>query len=289
MPSLLNCATEHIWQDAPQHRHSILRRSGCPLSPEFPWSPVPLHRRWMSDVVHFGKKSQVVGGNWTINVSPVAVARKLRRPPIGWGAIWVKAVALAGRKWPELRTAYLPFPWPRLYLHPHPVATMVVERAWNGRPAVFFDQIKRPDQLSLVEIDAILRGLKRRPVESVGGYRRLIRFSRLPWIVRRPVWSFALQWSGWLRSQYFGTYSVHSFPVRRAQVMQSTTPISFSLIYGLLNPDGDVLVQLLMDHRIVDGLTSHRIMLAIEAAMKEDIVAELTAARSHGDGGSAPD
>jgi hypothetical protein len=256
------------------------------VSPDRHWSPVPVHRRWMSDVVHFGKKSQVVAGNWTINVSSVAVARKLRRPPIGWGAIWVKAVALAGRKWPELRTAYLPFPWPHLYLHPHAVATMVVERAWNGRPAVFFVQIKRPDMLSLMEIDVILRGLKRRPVESVGGYRRLIRFSRLPSIVRRPVWSFALRWSGRLRSEYFGTYSVHSFPVRRAQVMQSTTPISFSLIYGLLGPDGDMLVQLVMDHRIVDGLTSHRIMLAIEAAMKEEIVAELTAtARSQGEAG----
>lgn len=231
----------------------------------------------MSDVVHFGKKSHVVAGNWTINLAAVAAARKLRHPPIGWGAIWVKAIALASRKWPELRTAYLPFPWPRLYLHPYPVATMVVEREWNGRPAVFFDQIKHPDLFSLAEIDIVLRGLRRRPIETVGGFRRLIRISRMPWIVRRPLWSFALQWSGALRSAYFGTYSVHSFPVRRAHVMQSTTPISFSLIYGLLDPDGDVLIQLLMDHRIVDGLTSHRIILAIETAMKEDIVAELTA------------
>ncbi len=232
----------------------------------------------MSDVVHFGKKSHVVAGNWTINVAAVAAARRLTRPPVGWGAIWVKAVALASRTWPELRTAYLPFPWPRLYVHPRAVATLVVERGWNGRPAVFFDQVKAPDQLSLREIDIILRGLRKRPVETVGGYRRLIRFSHLPWIVRRPVWSFALRWSGRLRSEYFGTYSVHSFPVRRAQVMQSTTPISFSLIYGLMDPDGSVLVQLLMDHRIVDGLTSHRIVLAIEAAMNGDIVAELSAA-----------
>jgi hypothetical protein len=229
----------------------------------------------MSDVVHFGKKSHVVGGNWTINVAQAAAARKVRRPPIAWGAIWVKAVALASRKWPELRTAYLPFPWPRLYLHPDAVATLVVERDWNGRPAVFFDQVKHPELLSLVEIDVILRGLKRR------------RISRLPWIVRRPLWSFALQWCGWLRSRYFGTYSVHSFPVRRAQVMQSTTPLSFSLIYGKVNPDGDVLVQITMDHRIVDGLTSHRIMLAIEAAMKEDIVRELSAAAAQSEGGPA--
>jgi hypothetical protein len=257
---------------------AALPKCGRVVRPDRRWSPVPLHRRWMGDVVHFGKKSHVVAGNWSINVAQVAAARKTSCPSIGWGAIWVKAVALASRKWPELRAAYLPFPWPRLYLHPHAVATMVVEREWNGQRAVFFDQIKRPELLSLAEIDIILRGLKRRPVESVGGYRRLIRFSRLPFIVRRPLWSFALQWSGWLRSQYFGTYSVHSFPVRRAQVMQSTTPLSFSLIYGRLNADGELLAQVLMDHRIVDGLTSHRIMLAIEAAMKQDIIAELTAA-----------
>ncbi len=227
----------------------------------------------------------MVAGNWTINVAPVAAARKGSRPQIGWGAIWVKALAIASRTWPELRTAFLPYPWPRLYLHSHAVATLVVEREWNGRPAVFFDQVTRPEALTLAEIDVILKGLRKRPVESVGGYRRLIRFSRLPWIVRRPVWSFALRWSGRLRSRYFGTYSVHSFPVRGAQVMQSTTPISFSLIYGLPDRDGNVLVQLLMDHRIVDGLTSHRIVRAIEAAMKEDVVAELAAAA---DGDQSP-
>jgi hypothetical protein len=242
------------------------------------WSPVPLHRRWMSDIVHFGQTSHVVAGAWTVNVAAAAAARRLSQPPAGWGAIWVKAVALASRTWPELRSAHMPYPWPHLYRHPHAVATLVVEREWNGRPAVFFDQIQRPEDLSLVEIDVILRGLRKRPVESVGGYRRLIRYSRLPWIIRRPVWTFALKWSGRLRSRYFGTYSVHSFPVRGAQVMQSTTPISFSLIYGLPDADGNVLVQLMMDHRIVDGLTAHRIVRAIETAMGEDIVAELTAA-----------
>jgi hypothetical protein len=234
------------------------------------------------DIVHFGRTSPVVAGNWTVNVAPAAAARKLTHPPAGWGAIWAKAIALAARKWPELRSAYMPYPWPHLYLHPHAVVTLVVEREWNGRPAVFFDQIRRPEDLSLTEIDIILKGLRKRPVESVGGYRRLIRFSRLPWIIRRPVWSFALKWSGRMRSCYFGTFSVHSFPVRGAQVMQSTTPISFSLIYGLPDADGNVLLQLMMDHRIVDGLTSHRIVRAIEAAMREDIVAELTAAGSGG-------
>jgi hypothetical protein len=229
----------------------------------------------MSDIGHFGRTSHVVAGNWTVNVGAVAAARRLAHPTAGWGAIWVKAIALASRRRPELRSAYMPYPWPHLYRHPHAVATLVVEREWHGQSAVFFDQVVHPEDLSLAEIDIILKGLRKRPVESVGGYRRLIRYARLPWIIRRPLWTFALKWSGRLRSRYFGTFSVHSFPVRGAQVMQSTTPISFSLIYGLPDADGNVLVQMMMDHRIVDGLAAHRIVRAIETAMREDIVAEL--------------
>lgn len=252
------------------------------------WSRVPVHRRWMHDVVHFGQKSHVVGGNRTLDVSAVVAARKLRHPPIGWGAILVKAVALAARKWPELRSAYLPYPWPREYLHPHAVATIVVEREWNGRACVFFDQIKRPELLSLAEIDLIIRGLKRRPVESVGGFRRLIRISRLPWFIRRPLWRLALQWSGRLRSEYMGTYAVHSFPVRGVEVMQSTTPISFTFIYGLPKANGEMLFQSLMDHRVLDGMTAHRIMNAIQGVMREEIVAELTAGAGSHQGDAVP-
>lgn len=256
---------------APHERHA-------PLTTAHRTSSLPLHRRWMSDIMHFGKRAHVVAGNWTVDVATVAAARRRARPAPGWGAIWVKAVALASRQWPELRSACLPYPWPRLYRHPHAVATLVVEREWRGRSAVFFDQVQRPETLSLHDIDVILRGLRRRPVESVGGYRRLIRYARLPFVLRRPVWTFALKWSGRLRSRYFGTFSVHSFPVRGAEVMQSTTPISFSLIYGLPDAAGNVRLQVMMDHRLLDGLTAHRIVRAIEAAMKNEIVAELEAA-----------
>jgi hypothetical protein len=50
----------------------------------------------------------------------------------------------------------------------------------------------------------------------------------------------------------------------------------FSLVYEFLNRDADVLVQLLILSHC--GPTSHRIMLTIEAAMKENIIGELTAA-----------
>jgi hypothetical protein len=46
-----------------------------------------------------------------------------------------------------LRTAYLPYPWPRLYVHPYAVAMIAVERVWNGARAVFADKIKNPAAL----------------------------------------------------------------------------------------------------------------------------------------------
>jgi len=114
----------------------------CPIMPKaaITRSPrtslIPLHRRWVSDIVHFGMRTHPVGVNRIINVSAVAAARKQSQPLVAWAAIWIKAVALASRDWPELRTAYLPYPWPRMYVHPHTVASVVVERA------VFIDKLR---------------------------------------------------------------------------------------------------------------------------------------------------
>src|SRR5262249_5417226 len=128
------------------------------------WLPrstsIPLHRRWMGDIVHFGMKSHTVGGDWIINVAPLVAARKERHPPVSWIAIWVRVVGMAASKWPELRTCYLPYPWPRMYLHPFTVAAVVLEREWRGTSAVFVHTVKNPENLALSEINLILHSLR---------------------------------------------------------------------------------------------------------------------------------
>jgi hypothetical protein len=235
---------------------------------------VPLHRRWINDVMHFGLKSQVIGCNWTINVAPVVAARAARQPGIGWAAIWMKALALVGRRRPELRTAYLPFPWARLYIHPSAVCSVTIERTWRGVSAVFFEQYPAPDTMSLAHLDAALHGLKQKPVEQIGSFRRLIRFARPPVLARRLIWNIVLRWSGRLRSRYMGTYAINPFPTR-GQVMQSTTPITLLLYYGLVEANGDTLVQLLFDHRVLDGVEAYRLIRDVEATLNREIVAEL--------------
>jgi hypothetical protein len=235
---------------------------------------IPLHRRWINDIVHFGMKAHVMGATWRINLAPLLAARAAGAPAIGWGAIWLKALALVGRRRPELRTAYLPFPWAHFYVHPECVGSVVIERTWRGAAALFFEQIKHPDRISLGELDRTLRSLRQIPVESNGSFRRLIRWSKPPVLVRRLLWSAMLYWWGPLRAKCTGTYAINSFPTG-GSITQSAMPISFLLYYGLVEPNGDTEIHVMYDHRVVDGVEIYRIVRDLEATINRDIVAEL--------------
>ncbi len=239
------------------------------------YQSVPLQRRWMNDIVHFGTKSHIMGCAWRINVAPLVAARAADpRPAIGWTAIWLRALALVSQRRPELRTLYLPFPWARLYVRPETVCTIVIERTWRDVSALFFEQFPAPEKRSLPELDDALRKLKLAPVEDVGSFRRLIRISRLPVILRRLIWSFGLNWSGPLRAKYMGICALNPFPAG-GSVTQSAMPAAFMLYYGLIEPNGDAQIQTFYDHRIMDGVELYRIVRDLEATMNRDIVAEL--------------
>src|SRR5258708_7128000 len=179
-----------------------------------------LPRLWIRDTIYFGKKSMIVGGSTMLRVSAVMAARRNNQPLVSWSAILIKALALTSKKWPELKRAYIAFPWPHLYEHPHCVATVVVEREWQGARCVFVDQIPAPESKSLRELDQRLDGMKALKIEAVGSFRRLIRITRLPLPLRRLIWLIALRGSGRLKSRYFGTFSINSLTPRHAPTTQ---------------------------------------------------------------------
>src|SRR4051794_24931303 len=178
--------------------------------------PLSLSRLWVRELAYFASKVPTAGGTALLKVKAVATARRNQQPPIGWGAIMVKAIALVARRHPELKRCYMPWPWAHFYEHPHCVATIMVERQWRGERAVFADQIHAPEQKSLREIDAMLRGLKQAPVESVGGFRRLIRHPRLPPPLRRLMWRIVLYGSGGGPVPFFGPLPGCPVPAARS-------------------------------------------------------------------------
>lgn len=218
----------------------------------------------------------VVGGATSIQVSRVAEVRRRRQPLISWSAILIKAIALVAKEWPDLRRAYMPFPWAHLYEHPHSVATVVLEREWHNAPAVFFDQIQEPEKKSLRRIDYELRVMRRSKIEALGGYRRIIRITRYPLLLRRLLWRIGLQGSGRLRAKYFGTFAINSMISRRVHTTQSTTPITLSIFYGPTRPNGEMPLQVFFDHRVIDGSSIYRIGLDIQTVLNHEILAELT-------------
>jgi hypothetical protein len=222
----------------------------------------------------------VAGGDRPIRVGPAAEARRRLPDPPGWTAIILKAIALVSARRPVLRQAYLSLPWPHVYEHPCSVATVVVEREWRGEPAVFFDQIVAPEAKPLDEIDRAVQGLRRNPVESIGGYRRLIRISRLPRIVRRSIWWGGLRCSGYVHARYFGTFAINALTMPRAGIVQSATPITLAITHTPLEPQDRIRLFSVFDHRVLDGMTLTRAHGELEATINSEIVAELRAMAS---------
>ena len=210
-----------------------------------------------------------------MNVAAVAAARRAHKPSITWGAIFLKAVALAAERFPELKRSYMSLPWPHFYEHPICVAAIVVEREWQGESAVFADQILAPDRMTLLELDRRLRSLKELPVEAVGGYRRVLRIARFPLPLRWLLLRLALYGSGRLRSRYIGTFFVNSIPARRFYTTQSRTLPAVAFFYGPIEPNGEMPVNFFFDHRVIDGVRISRLLSAIMTALNHDVIAEL--------------
>ena len=107
--------------------------------------PLSVPRRIMGDLMSFAKAIPSVPVQRPMNVAPVMSARaRLGRNAPGWCAIFTKAFGLMAREFPELRRAYIPFPRAHLYEHPCSIASIAIEREYQGEPGVFWAHLAAP-------------------------------------------------------------------------------------------------------------------------------------------------
>jgi hypothetical protein len=205
----------------------------------------------------------------------LTMARDTAAPRPGWHAIFTKAFALAARTWPRLRQAYLTFPRPHLYEHPQSVAAVALERSYFDEEAIFFAPITQPESLGLPELDHVLRRFKEEPLERVSDYRRQLRLTRLPGPLRRAWWWLTCNALGRRRAQRLGTFAVSAISALGAEFVAPLTPLTTTLTYGVIAPDGTVDVRLSYDARVVDGPTAARFLGELERVLTQEIVAEL--------------
>ena len=232
-------------------------------------------RRFICDLLHFAHKVPSVPVERRMRLGPVVAARAVASPRPSWCAIFTKAYSFVAAAQPELRRAYLSFPWPHLYEHPESVASIAVERDYEDEPGIFFGHLRHPEKLSLAEIEADLRRFKEQPITKISSFRRSLNVTRLPRPLRRLLWWLGLNLWGRKRAHYLGTFGVSVYGSLGASSLHPLTPLTTTVNYGPIEPDGSVDVRIVYDHRVLDGGTVARALDHLERILGCEILAEL--------------
>jgi hypothetical protein len=237
--------------------------------------PLSLPRRLICDVVHFAQQVPTVPVQRRMQLAAVAAARKEAQPRPGWCAVFTKAYAFVAAARPELRRAYLSFPYPRLYEHALNVASIAFERPFGDEDAVLFGHVRYPERHGLAGLDALIRRYKDQPIETIGAFRRALAVTRLPRPIRRLAWWLALNALGRKRARRLGTFAVSAYGGLGAASLHPLSPLTTTLNYGPIDRNGEVDVRLIYDHRVLDGATVARALEDLERVLKCEILAEL--------------
>jgi hypothetical protein len=237
--------------------------------------PLTTPRRLISDLLHFARSVPSVPVQRRMNVADLAEIRAKMPQRVSWCAIFTKAFARAAAQTPELRRAYLAFPWERLYEHPYSIATVTVERLYRGENAVFFAHLHSPETKTLRALDEKLRQYKTEPVESLTLFRRALRIGRLPGWLRRPGWWYVLNAYGPWRSLAAGTFGVSVYSGLGAESLHPLSPLTTTLNYGVVQGDGSLAVRITYDHRVMDGPTVARALGLLEDVLHQEVLPEL--------------
>jgi hypothetical protein len=231
-------------------------------------------RRLITDIMRLAATVPGVPVERLMDLGAVIAARRelSNRPP--WVGIFAKAFALTAQEFPEIRRAYLKWPWPYLYEYHDSVAAITIDREYRGEPCVAVRMIKEPAALSLAVIAGMIHESKELPIEQLSDFRRAMTIASLPGILRRPAMWLAYSLPR-QRANYFGTFSVTAVSFLGADALHLPNPTTSLLTFGVFGSDGRVPVRITMDHRVFDGLEIAKIMARLEAILNGPILEEL--------------
>jgi hypothetical protein len=232
-------------------------------------------RRLVVDLMYFSQGTPAVAIDRRMNLAALQQARQRAVPKPPWSVVFAKAFALVGKEHSELRRCYMKSPWPRFYEHPYSMVSLNIEREFHGEQVVVQVLIRRPENRSLAELDAIIRLNQTTPLEKLRWYERAMAMSRVPGPLRRLLWWGALNVLGRRRCHNFGTFSVTSVASHGAGVLHVVPLLAFNLHYGLFDAQGNLDVRLTFDHRVLDGVSGARLLVEVEKTLNGAIIEEL--------------
>jgi hypothetical protein len=231
-------------------------------------------RRFVSDLMWASQRVPLVSVERTMPLADVIAARQ-RAPRLSWFAIFMKGYAVVSARRPDLRRAYLTWPYERIHQHACTVASVAIARRVGEEDGVLNFQTRSPEQMTLAEIDARLRAARTDPLDQCGDFRRALRLVKLPRALRRLAWWAGLEVSGHWRAKYAGTFGLTSTAALGSAVNTLLSPLTTTITYGVFAPDGRVTVRIFFDHRVLDGLGAAAALEELEGALNGPIREEL--------------
>lgn len=237
--------------------------------------PLSPARRFVGDVLHFARQVPSLPLARTMQLARVLEARQCARPRPSWVALFMKAYGLVSGRRPQLRRAYIRWPRPHLYEHPHSVCGVTIEREYCGETIVLPAQIRGPENQPLAFLAEYLNRCKTAPVGELGYFRAALRVGRLPQPVRRFLWWSTLQCSGYKRAKRLGTFLLTTIGRLGVEQLHPISPLTTTLTFGPVSDTGEVVVKIIYDHRVLDGAEVARCLGDLEQTLVEEITAEL--------------
>lgn len=234
-----------------------------------------LPRRLMCDFLHFSKKIPLVCVERHMDLGPLYQARQALTDRPSWFTLFLKAFGLAAQRMEELRTSYMSFPWPHLHVHEGSIGGLPIERRIGDEDGILFLQIRKPDQRPLAELDALIRRAKTEPLEKMGDFRRQLLIGKLPFPLRRLAWWVGLNVFGKYRARFCGTFGVTGVANLGAASVHFLTPLTSTVAFGVIHPDGTVNVRLMYDHRVMDGVVPARALEHMEKSLNGELLEEV--------------
>jgi hypothetical protein len=231
-------------------------------------------RRIIIDLLHFARAVPSLPVQRRMRLAAVVDARRACTTRPQWSAIFIKAYALVSREFPTLRRAYVKLPCPQLYEYPTATASIMIEREFEGEPALFSLLLKDPAAMPLAQLASRITHATSAPVESIKDFRRALQVVGLPRPLRRLIWWIGLN-IGRQRGNYFGTFGLSVYSALNAESLHPLSPLTSLVNYGHIGSDGEVNVRIIYDHRVLDGATVARALGRLEEILTGPIVDEL--------------
>jgi hypothetical protein len=237
--------------------------------------PLSLPRRIIGDLMYFAQRVPTVPVQRLMNLSTLVQTRRRLAQRPSWVVLFTKAYAMVCEQIPELRRSYLVWPTARLYEHTQSIASVAIQRQYEGEPSVWFARLREPHRQPIVELERLLRQQRELPLTQIKHMRRLLHVARWWQPLRRLGWAVALNCSGVWRERYCGTFGVTVYSKLGAESLHPLSPLTTTLNYGVIGDGSQVPVRIIYDHRVMDGPTVARALAMLEQVLTTAIQAEV--------------